>query len=246
MADTPLGYYKWYPRDFYSSIKVRGMSFTARAIYRELLDLQWENGCLTSVQQMLNVLGITSEQWSEFAPYLDQLFPGGINERLDALRSEAIESQSKKAKAGKASAQSRLKSNTCPTPVEQVFNETETETETETTTPSELVNANATPVVVVDEPQEVKTPAKKFIKPSLEEVRAFMNELGSSMWYTEGSKFWNYYESKGWVVGRSGMKDWNAAARGWLSRSKDQEKSGGSSSPMGQAKRILQNMEGGF
>ncbi len=71
---------------------------------------------------------------------------------------------------------------------------------------------------------EDKTPAKKFAKPSLEEVRAFMEEQGCSIWYSEGSKFWNFYESKGWLVGKSSMKDWKAAARGWISRSADVKK----------------------
>lgn len=33
----------------------------------------------------------------------------------------------------------------------------------------------------------------------------------------EAAKFFNYYESKGWLVGSSKMKSWNAAARKWMS-----------------------------
>lgn len=225
MADTPLGYYKWYPRDFYSSLNVRSMSFVARAIYRELLDLQWENGCLTDVQRLINVLGVTSEQWAEFAPYLDQLFPGGVNPKLQELRLEAVESLEKKARAGKASAQARLKSNISPTPVEQVSNKTETETET--TTPSELVIADAPPAEEVDVKPIEKSDVKKFVRPTLQEVELFMQTEGSTVWNVEGSKFWNYYESNGWKVGgRASMKDWRAAARGWLSRASENPRKG--------------------
>ena len=30
----------------------------------------------------------------------------------------------------------------------------------------------------------------------------------------------DFYESKGWMVGRSKMKDWKAAARNWAARDK--------------------------
>ena len=32
------------------------------------------------------------------------------------------------------------------------------------------------------------------------------------------NRFYNFYESKGWKVGKEKMKDWKAAIRGWLSR----------------------------
>ena len=30
--------------------------------------------------------------------------------------------------------------------------------------------------------------------------------------------FWNFYESKGWLVGKTKMKDWKAAIRTWESK----------------------------
>lgn len=32
---------------------------------------------------------------------------------------------------------------------------------------------------------------------------------------SEASKFMDYHDSKGWVVGRAPMKDWKAAVRTW-------------------------------
>ena len=37
----------------------------------------------------------------------------------------------------------------------------------------------------------------------------------------EASKFWNYYSANGWRVGKNPMKDWKAAAAGWVMRSKE-------------------------
>jgi hypothetical protein len=83
------------------------MSFTARSIYRELLDVQWENGRLTSVERLLNIIGVSAEQWSEFAPYLDELFPNGVNPKMDELRNDAISRQEQKRIAGEKSAEKR-------------------------------------------------------------------------------------------------------------------------------------------
>jgi hypothetical protein len=35
---------------------------------------------------------------------------------------------------------------------------------------------------------------------------------------TTAKAFFNYYESNGWHVGRSPMKNWNAAVRNWMNR----------------------------
>ena len=130
VADTPLGYYKWFPRDFYSSVRVRGMSFTARAIYRELLDIQWESERLPNAKQLLSILQITLEQWNEFAEHLDVLFPNGQNERLKSLRDEAVERSAKAAKSGsKGGKCKRTPSKRLPT-AKQTSSQTETETET--------------------------------------------------------------------------------------------------------------------
>lgn len=55
----------------------------------------------------------------------------------------------------------------------------------------------------------------KFQKPSLEEIRLYCLERGNQV---DPVKFFNFYESKGWVVGKSPMKDWKAAVRTWEQR----------------------------
>ena len=53
---------------------------------------------------------------------------------------------------------------------------------------------------------------KCFIKPTVEEVREYCQERGNTV---DPETFVNFYESKGWVVGKSPMKDWKAAVRNW-------------------------------
>lgn len=104
---TPLGYYPWYPRDFATSPAVRSMNLVSRGIYRELLDIQWEAGILPPAERLLNIIGATASQWKEFAPYLEELFPDGVNPKMDALRQQAIVNREKQAEAGRKSAEAR-------------------------------------------------------------------------------------------------------------------------------------------
>lgn len=57
-----------------------------------------------------------------------------------------------------------------------------------------------------------KESAKRFVKPSVEEIRAYCQERNNGI---DASKIFDFYESKGWVVGKSPMKDWKAAVRNW-------------------------------
>ena len=38
--------------------------------------------------------------------------------------------------------------------------------------------------------------------------------------------FYNYYQAKGWMLGRNKMKDWKAAVISWKLRSKEQDTNG--------------------
>lgn len=57
-----------------------------------------------------------------------------------------------------------------------------------------------------------KKKSARFIKPTVEEVDAYVKEKGYRI---DAENFVNYYESKGWLVGKSPMKDWKAACRTW-------------------------------
>lgn len=54
--------------------------------------------------------------------------------------------------------------------------------------------------------------AKKFAPPSIDILEAFISENNLSV---VAQKFLAFYESKGWMVGKTKMKDWKAAVRNW-------------------------------
>lgn len=66
--------------------------------------------------------------------------------------------------------------------------------------------------------QPPKPPARsEFVKPSVEEVAAYCKERGNTV---DPHAFVDFYESKGWCIGKNKMKDWQAAVRTW-ERSRD-------------------------
>lgn len=63
--------------------------------------------------------------------------------------------------------------------------------------------------------------ARKFEKPTLEAVRKYCMERGGRI---DPVQFYDFYESKGWMVGKNAMKDWRAAVRTWERRRIEEQK----------------------
>lgn len=62
-------------------------------------------------------------------------------------------------------------------------------------------------------------PTTKFYPPRISEVKMYFAEKDAPS--EEAEKFFNHYESNGWLVGgKSKMKNWQAAARNWLLNTK--------------------------
>ncbi len=56
---------------------------------------------------------------------------------------------------------------------------------------------------------------KAFQVPPIEHIQIYFEQKGYPK--IEGDRFFNYYESVGWLVGgKTKMKDWKAAARNWM------------------------------
>ncbi len=55
-------------------------------------------------------------------------------------------------------------------------------------------------------------PKKVFIKPTIQEIIDYCKERNNNV---IPEMFYNFYESKGWYVGKNKMKDWKACVRTW-------------------------------
>lgn len=59
---------------------------------------------------------------------------------------------------------------------------------------------------------------ERFKKPSIEEIEEYCKERKNGI---DAERFYNFYESKGWYVGKNKMKDWKACVRTWEKKIND-------------------------
>ncbi|RVU91557.1 transcriptional regulator [Flavobacterium columnare] len=71
-----------------------------------------------------------------------------------------------------------------------------------------------------DKPNRSRNPESKNIPPNWD--RVFEYFIAKSSTRLEAEKFYNYFQSNGWLVGgKTKMKDWHAAARNWMLNSQN-------------------------
>jgi len=78
----------------------------------------------------------------------------------------------------------------------------------------------------IDKDTPPKSPSRgkrEFVPPTLEEVEAYCRERDNNI---DAEAFLDFYESKGWMIGKNHMKDWKAAVRTW-EKSRKEGTSGG-------------------
>jgi len=69
-------------------------------------------------------------------------------------------------------------------------------------------------VLIEENRTEEKRKLRRFTPPSVNEVSEYAKEKGLAV---NATKFVNYYESNGWMVGRNKMKSWKHAVANWAS-----------------------------
>lgn len=89
-----------------------------------------------------------------------------------------------------------------------------------------LLPASVKPIKEVKkEVKEVVEPVKKFVKPTIDEIKSYMELKNIPNAVIESNNFYNFYESKGWKVGKNAMKSWKSAIDGtWAKSIKEKNK----------------------
>lgn len=59
---------------------------------------------------------------------------------------------------------------------------------------------------------EVKSKNAKFKIPTIAEIQEYCSERKNNI---DSKKFFNFYQGKGWMIGKNKMKDWKACVRTW-------------------------------
>ena len=78
-----------------------------------------------------------------------------------------------------------------------------------------LNNLSLSKSTTINKNKEIKITNKYFKKPKLDEVKDYCLERNNNI---DSEAFINFYDSKGWMVGKNKMKDWKACIRTWEKR----------------------------
>ena len=181
--------------------------------YIRLLCHQWNRGSIpveTEKQQRLTGGCVSVDVLVKFRLCEDGLLR---NERLETVRSEKDRYLQQQSQKGRKSAELRKLASTTVQP----------DTQPESNNGSTTVEIRLQPKV--NSPSPTPTPNNKeesiapksqrshFTTPTVEEVQAECVRIELSL--LEAPKFVDYYESKGWLVGKAKMKSWKPALRNW-------------------------------
>jgi hypothetical protein len=81
--------------------------------------------------------------------------------------------------------------------------------------PNQTPNVNVNDNVNVIKKKDTSVSKEKvhFVPPTLENVIGYCREKGYKNF--DAQRFVDFYECKGWMVGKNKMKDWKAAVRNW-------------------------------
>jgi uncharacterized protein YdaU (DUF1376 family) len=77
-------------------------------------------------------------------------------------------------------------------------------------------NAIQEPLHKKQEPLTKGNRANKFAVPTQKEIGLYFLERGSGDSMNQADKFYDFYSSKAWMIGKNKMKDWKAAVRNWI------------------------------
>ena len=82
-----------------------------------------------------------------------------------------------------------------------------------------VIQSNPIRIQSESKESEEKAPAaqrsRKSIPPTVEEVKAYCDQRHNKV---DPERFVNFYDSKGWMIGKNKMKDWESAVRTWEQR----------------------------
>jgi hypothetical protein len=87
------------------------------------------------------------------------------------------------------------------------------------TTNNNIINNNK---LINKESISKDIPKKVFSKPTLQEISDYCLERNNGI---NPNKFYDFYESKNWMIGKNKMKDWKACVRTWEQHESKQDNS---------------------
>ena len=197
--------FQFYADDFLAGTMT--MTNEERGAYISLLCLQWSKGFVTELDIQRICLGMPTHCQGICQSKFQHGDDGHYrNQRLEVERSKQKERSQKQSYI--ANLRWNKDAKAMPTHYQEDA-EAYAKSVPEVCSPS----PSPSPIIKI---QADKPPRVRFQKPTVEELTAEAIKIGLPV--TEVDKFFNYYESIGWKVGKNSMKSWPATMKGWLSR----------------------------
>lgn len=238
---TKLGF-TFYPKDWWTSETYFTLTLTQRYLFLECLFIMYSNnGYLSNNKDLLqNRLRteITNSDWEavtkEFLLEGENFTSTSVNKRLKRAISNRENGKKGGAPKGNKNATkqpNQPKKTTQNNPPLERERERERESKREIednillekesknkTTKIENIDevvfkeVNSTDLKSEEISKKKVAPKKRFSKPTIVEIREYCFERNNQV---NPEKFFDHYESNGWMVGKTKMKDWKAAIRTW-------------------------------
>lgn len=160
----------------------------------------------------------------DFEDFAVEMLFGVIRDDIDMYEDKYDDIRAKRSEAGKKSAEKRQRekeeaAEQNPTKATSVEFVEQTPTNANK---SNNTNTNTNTNTLKEKEYTTYIPKRKvenFIPPTVEEVSNYAKQMNYTGFSAES--FVNFYQSKGWMVGKNKMKDWKAAVVGWYSRDKN-------------------------
>jgi len=229
------GYYQRYPGDYQRD--TRGLSLAEHGAYNQLLDSYYSEEELPSdLGTLYRITGAMDDLERKavdkvvkkyFKVQGERLIQDRVERQLAARRA-FLNAQSRK---GKLSGEARRKSkdgtekepglipgSAGVQPGDEPEGEPKPNQASASASASALPSASAPASKVKDtvppgeKPPAGTAPQRSFTPPTLEQVTAYCRERGNGI----DPQYWiDSYTAKGWMIGKSKMRDWKAAIRTW-------------------------------
>jgi len=226
-------YFPFFPADFASDGVVESMPTEGVGAYILLLCKAWSQSPAGTIPDDDDVLArwarLTPQRWAELRPAVLAAFVRGKDGRFHQKRMKAeyaklMKLLQSRSHGGRKTAAKRWSDSAGSSPTDQpllsdssaIARASESNSKSNSDSHSESSKAAETL-------SKGKRPRggggagvgrRRFVPPSVEEVRAYVADQQSTV---DPQRFVDHYTAKGWLIGKTPMKDWQAALRTWES-----------------------------
>lgn len=226
--------WQFYPGDWKKDLGVQALSFHERGVWLEILLLMFDsedrgkliiNGKILTAEAIGRIIGLDKQNATKVITKLIDMGVAKVDENGAIYNKRMVRDEEirriRKECGGMGGNPSLLnqKSNQSLTTGVKVF-----PTPSSSSSSSSLSSSSSSEYKESTLTSAKENSGKRFAKPTPEEVKTYGEEIGFAI---DGEKFCDHYAAKGWLVGKSPMKDWQAAVRTW--------RNGTHSTPVGKA-----------